>query len=84
MPSNLPLQELVKTVADFTRGEIESGDSDVWRNFEIPVPAVPPSHFRFCEYIDMKYELQVQLRMQENQLPHDLNMRPFHFFTYSS
>ena len=57
-------QEVVRTVAEYSRGEIEYGDSDVWRNFEIPIPALPPSHFRYCEYITLSYMLKVKATLK--------------------
>ena len=50
---------VTRTINGIYRHGIEAGGSDIWPSVSLDVPPVPPSYLRYCNIIDIQYQLKV-------------------------
>jgi len=47
----------VRELSRVSRGKIRPGDTDDWKNEQLPVPPLPPSNLRGCHLIKIQYDI---------------------------
>ena len=52
-------ETIATNILEREKGSVYPGDSEVWKDSTMKIPALPPSQLPGCTNIDIKYEIEV-------------------------